>query len=79
MTGAIPSWAGARCRRASKPAPRYQTVRQALAAGPKYFRELMEAVGSDDGREIALELGALHQEALIDRLENGEWTLKEPG
>lgn len=61
-----------------KPRPRYQTVRQALAAGPKYFREIMETLGSDDGREIAIELGALHQEALIDRLENGEWVLKEP-
>ena len=60
------------------PAPRYQTVRQALEAGPKYFLQLMETLGSQDGREIALELGRLHGEGAIDRLENGEWTLKRP-
>lgn len=60
------------------PAPRYQTVQQALAAGPKYFLGIMEALGSKDGREIALELGRLHQEGAIDRLENGEWMLKRP-
>jgi UbiD family decarboxylase len=60
------------------PAPRYQTVRQALEAGPKYFMQLMETLGSKDGREIALELGRLHADGAIDRLENGEWTLKQP-
>jgi UbiD family decarboxylase len=61
-----------------RPAARYQTVQQALAAGPKYFMQLMEGLGSKDGREIALELGRLHGEGAIDRLENGEWTLKQP-
>jgi 2,5-furandicarboxylate decarboxylase 1 len=60
------------------PAPRYQTVRQALEAGPKYFMQLMETLGSTDGREIALELGRLHAEGAIDRQENGEWMLKRP-
>jgi UbiD family decarboxylase len=61
-----------------KPAPRYQTVAQALAAGPLYFKDLVEGLGSDDGREIALELGRLHADGRIDRTANGEWMLKEP-
>jgi hypothetical protein len=40
--------------------------------------QLLEALGSKDGREIALELGRLHGEGAIDRLENGEWMLKRP-
>jgi 3-polyprenyl-4-hydroxybenzoate decarboxylase len=62
-----------------KPAPRYQTVRQALEAGPMFFYQLMEALGSDDGREISLELHALREEGVLDRLDNGEWTLKAGG
>lgn len=58
-------------------AARYQTVRQALEAnGPMFFRQIMEAVGSDDGREIALELDALHREGMLVRGGNGEWLLK---
>jgi hypothetical protein len=59
-----------------RPTPRYQNVRQALEAGPMFFSQLMEALGSDDGREIALELHELREEGALDRLENGEWTLK---
>jgi len=58
------------------PRPRYQTVRQALEAGPKFFSQLVEGLGSDDGREISLELHALREEGVLARLENGEWTLK---
>lgn len=56
--------------------PRYQTVRQALGAGPKFFSEIMAALGSDDGREIAVEIGALQAAGEIERSENGEWALK---
>jgi 2,5-furandicarboxylate decarboxylase 1 len=56
-------------------APRYQTVRQALEAGPLYFLQIMEAIGSDDGREVALELDALREQGILDRLPNGEWIL----
>jgi len=59
-----------------KRAPRYQNVRQALEAGPMFFSRLMEALGSDDGREISLELHELREEGALDRLENGEWSLK---
>ena len=54
---------------------RYQTVEQALEAGPIYFTEIMEALGSRDGREIALELDALRQAGRLVRDENGRYLL----
>jgi hypothetical protein len=54
-------------------AARYSNVREALEAGPKYFVRIMEAVGSGDGREVALELERLRRTGLVDRLHNGEW------
>jgi 3-polyprenyl-4-hydroxybenzoate decarboxylase len=64
--------------RLTRPA-RYQTVRQALESGPMYFGPLMEAVGSRDGREIALELDALRDQGLVGRMPEGEWCLQKPG
>jgi 3-polyprenyl-4-hydroxybenzoate decarboxylase len=57
--------------------PRYQTVRQALEAQPLFFSQLMEAVGSRDGREVAMALHRLREEGTLDRLANGEWTVKK--
>jgi UbiD family decarboxylase len=57
--------------------PRYQTVRQALEAGPLFFTQLMEAVGSRDGREVSMELNRLREEGVLDRLPNGEWTVRK--
>lgn len=53
-----------------------RSVRSALESGPMYFAQLMAAVGSRDGREVALELDRLREEGVVDRLENGEWVLK---
>jgi hypothetical protein len=36
----------------------------------------MEAVGSRDGREVALKLDELREAGILTRLENGEWALK---
>jgi 3-polyprenyl-4-hydroxybenzoate decarboxylase len=55
---------------------RFGSVREALAAGPLFFMELMTALGSSDGREIALELDALTQQGVICRLRDGEWALQ---
>jgi 2,5-furandicarboxylate decarboxylase 1 len=52
-----------------------RTVADALASGPKYFRELMEAAGSDDGREIVRALEPLYASGSIQRLEDGRYTL----
>jgi UbiD family decarboxylase len=49
------------------PGRRFESVRTALADGPKYFEELMAAMGSDDGREIVLALEALRQDGLLAR------------
>ncbi len=43
---------------------RFPSVETALAHGPKFFEELMAAVGSRDGREIVLALDALRQKGL---------------
>jgi 3-polyprenyl-4-hydroxybenzoate decarboxylase len=66
----------ARGFKASNAPARYQTVRQALEAGPLFFAQLMAAVGSKDGREIAVALDRLREEGVLTRLKNGEWTLK---
>jgi 3-polyprenyl-4-hydroxybenzoate decarboxylase len=47
--------------------PRFASVREALADGPKYFAELMAAVGSRDGREVVRELDALRAEPGLTR------------
>ena len=69
----------ARASRFQAGARRYRTVRQALDSGPMYFAEIMEAMGSDDGREIALELDSLREEGVLMRVEDsGQWGLKKP-
>jgi hypothetical protein len=55
---------------------RFRTVREALESEPMYFAQLMEAVGSRDGREVTLELDRLREEGILTRLDNGEWALK---
>jgi UbiD family decarboxylase len=61
----------------NKAAKRCKTAREALAEGPMFFAQIMEAVGSEDGREISMELDELREAGLLTRLEpNGEWLLK---
>jgi 2,5-furandicarboxylate decarboxylase 1 len=67
-------------RRAISPAagrtpPRFNSVLSALENGPKHFGELMTAMGSTDGRDIALELDILRERSVLTRLPNGEWAL----
>ena len=56
------------------PQPR-ASVRQALEGGPKSFRELMEAAGSRDGRDVLIELDAVRQETGIERAPDGRYKL----
>jgi DNA-binding HxlR family transcriptional regulator len=51
------------------------TVREALASGPRFFSELIVALGSRDGREIAMELDALREAGVLERKTNGSWYL----
>ena len=52
-----------------------RSVRAALEAGPKFFRELMEAVGTDDGRDVVRDLEPLYAEGSLARLEDGRYCL----
>jgi UbiD family decarboxylase len=54
-----------------------QSVAGALQTKPMHFGELVSALGSADGREIALALDELREHDLVTRLANGEWALKD--
>src|SRR5947209_471690 len=57
--------------------PRFASVEDALRDGPKFFEQLMTAVGSEDGREIVLELEDLRRAArLIRDQDEGRYRLK---
>ena len=53
------------------------SVRQALAAGPQTFRDLMEASGSRDGRDVLIELDAVRTDGMLERLPDGRYRLKQ--
>jgi UbiD family decarboxylase len=61
--------------------PRYDaapqaSVRAALEDGPKYFADLMAAVGSRDGREVVRELAALRRQGIIARDPQGHYLIQ---
>jgi len=55
---------------------RHQSARQALEHGPLYFAQIMDMLGSKDGREVAMQLDELREEGVLSRLDDGQWTLK---
>jgi UbiD family decarboxylase len=55
---------------------RFPSIEAALADGPKFFEELMCAVGSRDGREIVRELEALRAKVALDRDADGRYLIK---
>ncbi len=54
---------------------RFASVEAALADGPKYFEQLMTAVGSRDGREIVRTLESLRARNVLDRDGEGRYLL----
>ncbi|MBL8664454.1 MAG: UbiD family decarboxylase [Candidatus Odyssella sp.] len=54
---------------------RNQTVRQALEEGPQSFRELMEATGSRDGRDVVVALDEVRRDAGLERTPEGRYRL----
>jgi UbiD family decarboxylase len=46
---------------------RFASIEAALADGPKFFEDLMAALGSDDGREIVLVLDELRRQGRLRR------------
>jgi 3-polyprenyl-4-hydroxybenzoate decarboxylase len=61
--------------------PRFQTVEQALAAGPMFYADVVESLGSQDGREVACALDMLRQNGRLGRDRDGRYHLVtgEPG
>lgn len=59
----------------SRQAARFESVRAALREAPMYFRNLMTALGSNDGREVTLALDELRNEGTLGRDENGRYLL----
>ncbi len=54
---------------------RFQTVELALADGPMFYADIVEAIGSDDGREVACALDALRQSGRLGRDRDGRYHL----
>jgi len=61
--------------RAFKGPARYQNVEQALAASPLFYADIVEAVGSQDGREVACALDELRQAGRLSRDRDGRYHL----
>ena len=57
--------------------PGNQSVADALADGAKTFRDLIEATGSTDGREILVALETLREAGRLTRLADGRYGLTE--
>jgi 2,5-furandicarboxylate decarboxylase 1 len=58
---------------------RYPSVLAALETGPKFFEELMAAIGSDDGREVVLALDDLRRQGrLRQSAADGRYSLAAP-
>ena len=60
---------------------RFQTVEQALTASPMFYADIVESVGSDDGREIACALDKLRNQGKLGRDRDGRYHLhaSKPG
>jgi UbiD family decarboxylase len=56
---------------------RFASIEAALADGPKFFEELMAAVGSRDGREIVRTLEDLRAKTAIERDAEGRYFTKK--
>jgi hypothetical protein len=56
---------------------RFQTVEQALQDGPKFFSHIVEAVGSEDGREVACALDGLREKGKLGRDRDGRYHMTD--
>ena len=54
---------------------RFQSVEAALAGGPLFYADIVEGIGSDDGREVAAALDRLRQEGRLARDRDGRYYL----
>lgn len=58
-----------------KAPPRFQSVEQALGSGPMFYADMVEALGSDDGREVACALDELRHNGRLGRDRDGRYHL----
>src|SRR6185312_7596535 len=58
---------------------RFASIQAALQDGPKLFMELMDAVGSRDGREIVRAMEEMRLSGSLDRDAEGRYRLKSAG
>lgn len=56
---------------------RFQTVEQALEAGPLFYSHLVESLGSEDGREVAMALDGLRNSGKLGRDRDGRYHLSD--
>jgi len=56
---------------------RFQTVAQALETGPMFYSHIVEAVGSEDGREVACALDELRDGGKLGRDRDGRYHLTD--
>ena len=56
---------------------RFQMVEQALESGPMFYTHLVEAVGSSDGREVAVAIDELRNRGRLGRDRDGRYYLTE--
>ena len=54
---------------------RFMTAAQVLETGPKFYTEIVESLGSDDGREVACALDELRQQGQLSRDRDGRYHL----
>jgi len=54
---------------------RYQTVEQALGFGPMFYADIVESLGSQDGREVACAIDDLRQAGRLSRDRDGRYYL----
>ena len=60
---------------------RYQTVEQALGTSPMFYADIVESLGSEDGREVACAIDELRQAGKLGRDRDGRYHLQaaKPG
>jgi UbiD family decarboxylase len=72
-TGEIPLTRSA--AKVFRPGARFQTVEQALESGPMFYADVVEGLGSQDGREVACALDELRQAGKLGRDRDGRYHL----
>lgn len=65
--------------RAAPDAQRCAGVAEALAGGPRFFGEIVNALGSDDGRDVVRALDELRRAGRLRRAEDGRYELADDG